>query len=94
MPTSRDLHGFHLYGADLCLIADILGYSAYVVDFHLRHKSVGNKGSTFEVVRAELIEKYRRALRYRVIGTPSTIVIFRIGVRHANSQQPRFHGHL
>lgn len=39
---SSDLKGFHLYGTDLCIIANFLGYSAYVIEFLVLHLSKGN----------------------------------------------------
>ena len=33
LSLSHDLDGFHLYGTDLCVIADILGGNCYVIDF-------------------------------------------------------------
>ena len=74
LSVSRDLHGFHLYGADLCIVAHFLGYTTYVVDFHLRHLSHGVKGPTFDPVRSALITKYNRSLRPQMVTTPSTTV--------------------
>src|SRR5208337_3642549 len=56
--TSKDLHGFHLYGLDLCLLAMFRGYSAYVVDFHLRHLSPGKFDADFFVCKNRIIAKY------------------------------------
>jgi len=39
--VSPDLHGFHFYGADLCLNARKLGYKCYVIDFPITHLSSG-----------------------------------------------------
>jgi hypothetical protein len=72
LALSGDLQGFHLYGADLCVVADVLGYSSYVVDFHLEHLSRGNADRHFHDLRHALIEKYRRAFRSRWIVNPST----------------------
>ncbi len=36
LAASPDLRGFHLCGNDICAVARFLGYTAYVVDFHLR----------------------------------------------------------
>jgi hypothetical protein len=72
LALSHDLEGFHFYGADICIIADILGWNCYVVDFHLRHKSHGSKDDSFFSIRERLIRKYRRALRSRWIGTTAS----------------------
>lgn len=69
---SHDLQGFHFYGADICLIADILGWNCYVVDFHLRHKSAGSRDKSFFEIRERMIRKYRLALRSRWIGMTSS----------------------
>ena len=44
---STDIGGFDLYGADLCLHARMAGRTAWVMDFHLRHLSPGNKDAEF-----------------------------------------------
>jgi hypothetical protein len=75
LAVSHNLRGFHLYGTDICIIADILGYNAYVIDFHLRHLSRGVRGQTFNRIRADMIAKYGRALRPRVIRSPSAVMV-------------------
>lgn len=72
LTLSSDLEGFHLYGTDICLIADILGYNCYVIDFKLVHKSDGNADEKFDRLESKLIKKYGRALRSRFIGTTIT----------------------
>ena len=72
LALSHDLSGFHFYGADLCIIADILGRSAWVIDFHLFHKSPGRYDpGFFEAMRA-VEDKYLRAFRSRAITTTCT----------------------
>jgi hypothetical protein len=72
---SRDLNGFHLYGADICLVADVLGYSAYVIDFHLAHLSPGNKQSTaFEEAEQAFRAKWSNALRPRFVQTTCALL--------------------
>ena len=71
---SRDLSGFHFYGADLCLVADILGYSAYVIDFHLRHLSSGTKSAEFYAAEAAFRSKWSHALRSRWMQTTCALV--------------------
>lgn len=81
LSLSRDLTGFHMYGADICIIADVLGWTSYVVDFHLRHLSPGTKDRTLMESRAALIRKYSRAFRPRWVTT--TCVSFLLGAGEA-----------
>lgn len=83
LAVSGDLDGFHFYGTDLCIIADILGYSSYVIDFHLHHiggestkkgKSKNPFHASYPKLRAALLAKYRRAFRSRWIQNTGTIV--------------------
>lgn len=69
LALSQDLSGFHFYGADLCIVADFLGRSAWVIDFHLRHNGVGTTGATFYALRKDVARKYQRALRPRWVVT-------------------------
>jgi hypothetical protein len=69
LAVSSDLAGFHFYGTDICLIAAILGFSAYVIDFHLYHQSRGNYDEEFFLSKKALYNKYRRACRGRYIKT-------------------------
>jgi hypothetical protein len=71
---SRDLHGFHLYGADICLVADVLGWSAWVIDFHLAHLSPGRKDRSFAEAEARFRRKWSLALRPRWMQTPCTLL--------------------
>lgn len=88
LALSNDLHGFHMYGTDICLIAETLGFNAYIVDFHLTHKSGGNVDKSFDDVRSNLIVKYRRAFRSRFISTTITRLYLSgslVGLRIFNS---------
>jgi len=71
---SRDLEGFHFYGADICLAADVMGYSAYVIDFHLRHLSGGRKDTSFYAAEAAFVAKWSRALKPRWMQTTCSLV--------------------
>jgi hypothetical protein len=74
LALSHDLAGFHLYGTDLCIVADILGLNCYVIDFHLAHLSAGVKDASFAQVRSALIRKYARGFRSRWLATPNTLL--------------------
>src|SRR3569833_2930079 len=69
---SADLEGFHFYGADICIIANVLGYNSYVIDFMLIHKSEGNDDERYYQLKRKMIQKYRRAFRSRFAGTTVT----------------------
>lgn len=74
LALSRDLGGFHLYGTDLCIIADILGWTCYVVDFHLHHLSPGFREEALNQSRVAMIRKYAHALRARWVMTPCELL--------------------
>lgn len=75
LALSSDLGGFHLYGTDLCVIADILGHRAYVIDFHIWHKGRGTLDESFYAIRRALIAKFNRAFRARAIATTCTALV-------------------
>lgn len=65
--VSKDLNGFHFYGTDMCMLADIQGYESYVIDFMLHHKSAGNFNADFYTQKNKFQAKYTKALRGRFI---------------------------
>lgn len=71
---SRDLDGFHFYGADICLAAATLGHTAYVIDFHLAHLSAGKTGQAFRNSEAQFRAKWSGALRPRWLQTTCALV--------------------
>ena len=71
---SNDLSGFHFYGADICLHADINGYNSYVIDFHLEHLGSGTLNADFFKAQNAFEAKWTHALRRRVIRTTCTEV--------------------
>jgi hypothetical protein len=72
---SRDLASFHFYGADICLNAAVLGYSAYVIDFHLEHLSPGNsKSLDFAAAERAFRAKWSAAFAPRWIQTTCSLI--------------------
>ena len=79
LALSRDLAGFHMYGTDLCIISHVLGWSAYVISFHLLHKSGGTTDHLYYRSRDELRSKYMRALSPRWVALPTHSVVLIAG---------------
>lgn len=77
LAVSSDLHGFHLYGTDICLVAECLGRKCYTIDFNLTHKSSGRMNASFYEISTDLQKKYNRFFRGRYIKT--TITRFYLG---------------
>lgn len=71
---SSDLTGFHFYGADICMHASQMGYSAYVIDFHLEHLSPGKKDMSFAAAEQAFRSKWSRALTPRWLQTTCSLV--------------------
>ncbi len=72
LALSNNLTGFHMYGPDLCLIADILGFNSYIIDFNIIHKSDGNANKSFYDSKKAFTKKYNKALRSRFLATTIT----------------------
>jgi hypothetical protein len=71
LTLSADIDSFHFYGTDLCIIADFLGYRAYVIEFMVKHLSPGNLAQ-MEAFRPTFIQLYGRKLRERFMQTTCT----------------------
>jgi len=69
---SNNIKGYHMYGTDICILANAIGYSAWVVDFHLLHKSNGVVSDSFLQNKKELITKYNKAFQSRYIRSTCT----------------------
>ena len=72
LALSGDLSGFHLYGTDICLIAECLGYTAYAVKFNLLHLSKGKVDDSFYLLSQKIQAKYSFFFRNRYIKTTVT----------------------
>lgn len=69
--VSPDLKGFHLYGTDICIIADFMGYTSYVIPFMVKHLSLGNLRDLDRNVGI-FLEHYGKKLRSRYVETTCT----------------------
>lgn len=96
---SDGLSGFHFYGADLCLAAKRLGFSASAVDFPLTHLSDGRRGQLSEGYRsgrrrfqAQVSRHYRFTLV--VTSTGEAILLSRWPCLRYVADRPRVHALL
>ncbi len=71
LAVSSSVRGFHLYGTDLCLVANFLGYTAYVIPFMVEHLSLGNL-SDLKKHTTDYIIAYNNKYKSRFIQTPAT----------------------
>lgn len=71
LTISADLRGFHLYGTDLCVIAKIIGHSAYVIPFMVLHLSEGNI-KALEEAKGDFILQYGEKLNIGYVQTTCT----------------------
>jgi hypothetical protein len=69
---SSNLKGFHFYGTDICILANIRGYSCYAINFNILHKSEGKIDANYYKNKKELIHKYENALKSRFLRTTIT----------------------
>ena len=70
---SAGLHGFHLYGTDVCLNAIARGRTAHVIDFLLTHLSAGNANTpAFNDARTRLVERWNRHFLAGFVKTACT----------------------
>jgi hypothetical protein len=73
---SPGLHGFHLYGTDLCLQAAQAARTAYVVDFCVRHLSAGTLDRAWAEARDRLSDRWNRVYRAHYVRTPNGVLFF------------------
>ena len=69
LALSNNLLGFHFYGTDICLIAKVLGFNSYLINFNLTHKSNGKKDASFYKIEKDIRNKYRAAFGAKYITT-------------------------
>jgi hypothetical protein len=72
--STSSLHGFHLYGTDVCLHALKRGGSAYVIDFPLSHLSRGRLDDGYHQARDLFVAAWNRNCLFRYIATPSGVL--------------------
>lgn len=65
--NSYDLSGFHYYGADICIQAELLGGRAYTFDFHLKHYGQARATDDFYDCRKAFIAKYGKYFPGRIM---------------------------
>ncbi len=68
---SSDLTGFHLYGTDLCIVAQVLGHSCYVIPFMVKHMSDGNL-TALKKYTPGFIKKWGKKLEIGYLQTTCT----------------------
>jgi len=65
--NSYDLSGFHYYGPDICLQAELLGGTAYAIEFHIHHYGRAIGDESFKKSRQAFCTKYRKYFPGRIM---------------------------
>lgn len=68
---SWDLSGYHLYGTDICIVAQVLGHTCYVIPFMVLHLSEGNVEDLKKYVPG-FVQRYGDKLNFGYIQTTCT----------------------
>jgi hypothetical protein len=80
---SNDLAGFHFYGADIVIQAQLRGYTSYGIDFHLHHHGEGKMDKTFYQCQEALETKYHKLFQTRYVqATCRRILLTSSRLRH------------
>ncbi len=68
---SKNLKGFHLYGTDLCINADLAGFNSYVIPFLVSHLSRGNLHE-LNNYQNSFVREYNKNIKGRFVQTTCT----------------------
>ena len=71
---SLDLTGFHFFGSDLCLQAEMSGGTSYVIGFHLYHHGQATENHTYFEGKDAFAAKYAPYFPGRVLETTTNKV--------------------
>ena len=74
LACSPGLHGFHLYGTDACMNARVLGFSAYVIDFHVHHLSGGKMDVDYDACRSRVLETWNPRFHACYVRAPMEVL--------------------
>jgi hypothetical protein len=69
---SANLTGFHFYGADICLQANLRGNSCYAIKFLVQHKGLCELDDEYHRCLRDIKRKYTIAFRNRTVQTTCT----------------------
>jgi hypothetical protein len=70
--VSDKITGYHFYGTDICINARKKGFSTYVIDYPITHKSKGNLDAHFLRSRQSYISHLRKNGNWDVVTTTCT----------------------
>jgi hypothetical protein len=72
--ASHGLHGFHFYGADVCLNAIDDGGTAWVIDFPLTHLSGGSFDESYSSLRLQFAAAWGALSFFRYVVTANEVL--------------------